>query len=109
MSVWGIASLVWSATVWIVAADVDRPAGTVEPSQVATADESPAAINDADVHITAEDVLRALRSLRPRRLRPQAGGETRKQVVLVLKHGELTGQLKVNRLRGAPRRAHQTL
>lgn len=67
MSVWGIASLVWGATVWIAAADADRPAGVGVRSRAAAADESPAAINDADVHITAEDVLKALRRRRPSR------------------------------------------
>ena len=67
MSVSSFLALIGAMTVWIGSAAGDQAAGAARQSPTTKAGnlESPGQVDDAKVYITAEDVLKALRSRRP--------------------------------------------
>ena len=67
MSVSSFLALIGALTVWIGSAAGDQAAGAARQSPTTKAGnlESPGQVDDAKVYITAEDVLKALRSRRP--------------------------------------------
>lgn len=67
MSVSSFLAFIGAMTVWIGSAAGDQASGTARQSRPAQAGnlESPGQVDDANVHTTAEDVLKALRSRRP--------------------------------------------